>query len=117
MHSLFFAVFHALFWNKLNWKNQLKKMDPVNNAVMQILNLRIIFIFLFHSLLCFFFSNELITTPLGKAILIGSSLFWVGRAIEQFIYRRLLPILHPVSVFITVLFVIGSIIYLIPLIF
>ncbi len=116
LHSLFFAFFHMLFWSKLNWKHQLKKLDGTNNAVMQILNLRLIFVFLFHSFICFWFAEELLTTSLGSAILLGSSLFWIGRTIEQFVYRKLLDTTHPVSILITVLFVIGSVLYLIPLI-
>ncbi|RBL89765.1 hypothetical protein DF182_25070 [Chitinophaga flava] len=114
IHSLIFALFHCLFWNKLNWKNELKKITPNNQAVMQILNLRVIYIFFFHSFLCIYFSTELLYTRLGNAILIGSSLFWIGRTIEQFFFKQLLPFKHPVNIIVTILFIIGSVIYLIP---
>jgi len=114
-HSLFFAVFHCLFGDKLHWKSQLAKLDNTNNAVMQILNLRIIFVFGFHAFLCFYFPNELLTSGLGKAVLLGSSLFWIGRTVEQFWFRKLEPITDPISIFLTVLFVLGSVLYLVPL--
>ena len=115
IHSLFFAIFHSLFWSKLNWNKQLIKLDDTNNAVMQILNLRIIFVFIFHSFLCLFYTSELLTSNIGKALLVGSSLFWIGRTIEQFWFRKKLPVYHPLSIFLTLLFIIGSVIYLIPL--
>lgn len=114
IHSLIFALFHCLFWNRLNWKSDLKKISPGNQAVMQILNLRIIYIFFFHAFLCIFFSSELLHTTLGNVILIGSSLFWIGRTIEQFFFKKLLPFKNPISIILTILFVIGSVIYLIP---
>ncbi len=114
-HSLFFAVFHCLFWSKLDWKNQLQKISKTNSAVMQILNLRIISLAALHALMCFRYGNELLTTPLGNAILIGSSLFWIGRTIEQFIFYKFLPFNQPINIFVTILFIMGGVIYLIPL--
>ncbi len=117
IHSLFFAIFHSIFWKKLNWISQLQKLDDMNNAIMQILNIRIVFIFLFHSFICFWFSEELLTTPLGNAILLFSSLSWIGRTIDQIIYIKLFDMKHFGTLFISSLFIIGSIIYLIPLIY
>lgn len=116
IHSLLFGLFHCMFWNKLKWKTVLKKIDPGNEAVMQILNLRIIYIFFFHSFLCFFFTEDLLATPLGNCMLIGSSLFWLGRTIEQFIYQKQLPFKDPVNMVVTIMFIIGTAIYTIPFI-
>ncbi|KIO76877.1 hypothetical protein TH53_12300 [Pedobacter lusitanus] len=116
IHSLFFAVFHCLFWKKLNWNTELKQLAPYNRAVMQILNLRLIYIFFIHSLMCLYFSSELLLTPIGNFILVASSLFWIGRTIEQFLFKKLLPFNVPINIFLTALFIIGSVIYLIPLI-
>jgi hypothetical protein len=114
-HSLFFVVFHCLFWSKLDWKNQLPRLSKTNSAVMQILNLRIISIAALHALMCFRYGNELLTTHLGNAILIGSSLFWIGRTIEQFVFYKFLPFKQPINIFVTALFIMGGVIYLIPL--
>lgn len=115
IHSLFFGVFHCMFWSKLHWKKELKKINPINGAVMQILNLRLIYIFFLHSLLCLFFANELLHTALGNFLLGGSALFWLGRTIEQFIYSRQLPFKNPVNRTLTLMFIAGTIIYAIPL--
>lgn len=82
---------------------------------MQILNLRLIYIFFLHSLLCLFFANELLHTALGNFLLGGSALFWLGRTIEQFIYSRQLPFKNPVNRTLTLMFIAGTIIYAIPL--
>ncbi|SHG04340.1 hypothetical protein [Pedobacter caeni] len=116
IHSLLFGLFHCMFWNKLRWKTVLKKIDPGNEAVMQILNLRIIYIFFLHSFLCFFFTDDLLATPLGNMILIGSSMFWLGRTIEQFVYQKQLPFKDPVNMVVTIMFMIGIAIYTIPFI-
>ena len=111
--SIAFAVFHSLFWKLFNWKTDLKKLSIANRAVTQILNLRLIYVFLFVGFLCFWFPEELVETSLGNAVLIGCSLFWVGRLIEQFIFLRI----HNWKVhLLSVLFLIGSILYLIPMV-
>lgn len=111
--SIAFAVFHMLFWKLFDWKNDLKKLSIANRAVTQILNLRLIYVFLFVGFLCFRFPEELVETALGNFVLIGCSLFWVGRFIEQFIFLR---INHWKVHLLSFLFLVGSIIYLIPII-
>ena len=116
VHSLFFALFHVLFWSKLNWKTELTKLSDVNNAVTQILNLRLIHVFIILVILCFTLPEELIQTPLGNALLLSASSFWLGRTIEQVVYRRLLPVSSPLSIFLTALFVVGIVGFLVPVI-
>lgn len=115
VHSLFFGLFHCIFWKRLQWKEELKKIHPHNEAVMQILNLRIIYIFFFHSFLCFFFINELLTTTIGIFLLGGSALFWLGRTIEQFVYQKQLPFKDPINMALTIMFIFGIVIYTVPI--
>lgn len=111
LHSLFFAVFHCMFWKELKWKTQLQKISATNRAVMEILNLRIIFIFGFHAAICFIFPDEMLTSTLGKVGLMGAGLFWLGRTIEQVIYRKLMPEKGAIDIALWVLFVVGTLIY------
>ena len=111
VHSLFFAIFHCMFWKELNWKTQLEKVSPTNRAVMEILNLRIIFIFAFHAAICFIFPQEMLTSTLGKVGLLGAGLFWLGRTIEQVVYRKLMPEKEAIDIALWVLFIGGTIIY------
>ncbi|MCE1163903.1 MAG: hypothetical protein LWX07_00715 [Bacteroidetes bacterium] len=89
VYDFAFFVFHIFFWKLFDWKNDLAKLKPGNRAIMQILNLRLIYIFLLMSAVCFFFAGELASTSLGRFLLAGFFLFWLGRLIEQFIFLRI----------------------------
>ncbi len=48
----------------------------------------------------------------GRALLAGMSLFWVGRTIEQFVFLRInRPLVHAL----TALFVLGAVLFAMPL--
>src|SRR5689334_18976979 len=112
IYSLGFAVFHSRFWKIFDWKNELIKLHPANRAILQISNLRLIYFFLFVAVICFTFPNQLLNTSLGQFFMVGMSLFWLTRAIEQFIFLR---VEHPMVHFLTYIFLIGSILFAIPL--
>lgn len=112
IHSLGFAVFHVFFWKIFRWKEDLKRVSLASRAILQIANLRLIYLFICMAALTFFFSAELLHSSLGRWILIGISGFWWGRLIEQFVFLRVnSPMVHILSVF----FFAGGVLYLIPL--
>lgn len=112
LHSFGFALFHMGFWKLFRWDRELAKVRPVTGAVTQILNLRLIYVFLGIGTLCLLFTHELHATPLGRALSLFMSLFWVGRTIEQFVFLRInRPMVHVL----TALFVIGAILFALPL--
>lgn len=112
LYSLGFAIFHMFFWRLFRWSTDLQNISKANKAIIQIANLRLIYIFLFMSFICFFFTQDLYTTGLGKAFLTGSSLFWLGRTIEQFIFLRINRlVVHLLTFF----FIAGMILFLLPL--
>lgn len=80
---------------------------------MQILNVQLIFYFLFTAFICFAFPTELLGTKLGNVFLIANSLFWFIRTIQQFIF---LKANHKVIHLLTLIFLIGTILFTIPLI-
>jgi len=110
-YCLGLALFHSLFWRLFDWKNDLAKLKAHNRGIMQIFNTRLIYFFLFVAAGCFFFTEELATTRLGHYFLIGMSLFWLGRTIEQFIFLR---IDHPMVHLLTYVFLVGTILFAIP---
>ncbi len=112
LHSLGFAIFHMFFWKLFKWNTDLQKISKSNRAIIQIANLRLIYIFLFTAFMCFFFTQDLYSSNIGKAFLIGGSLFWLGRTIEQFIF---LKINYSLVHVLTILFVLGIILFLMPL--
>lgn len=112
VHSLGFAPFHLAFWKLLDWPQALQRTNAATRAVAQILNLRLIYVFLGIAALCLFLPRDLLGTRLGHAVLAGMSLFWAGRAIEQFVFLRVnRPLVHAS----TALFVAGAILFALPL--
>jgi len=87
-YCLVFAVFHLMFWKLFEWKRELPKLKPVNRGVMQVMNLRLTYVFLVIAFITFFFADDLLTTNLGKVILGATSLFCLMRAIEQLIFWK-----------------------------
>ncbi|MCX6155346.1 MAG: hypothetical protein NT007_14425 [Candidatus Kapabacteria bacterium] len=112
IHSLSFVIFHILFWKIFDWKRDLERISKVNKAILQILNLRLIFVFFFTALLCIFYSHDLLTTSIGRVFLLGGFLFWFGRAIEQVIFFGIKSLK---SNLMTIIFLIGAALFLIPL--
>ena len=88
LHSLLFALFHVGFWKIFKWNKELKKLDVINSGVMQILNVQIIYYFLFVAFICMAFPVELQGTKLGNAFLLSCSLFWAIRTVQQFIFFK-----------------------------
>lgn len=87
-HSFAFAAFHLAFWKLFGWREALPRMSVANRAILQIANLRLVYLFLGVGVLCLAFPHELADTSLGRALLLGMSGFWVGRLIEQFVFLR-----------------------------
>ncbi len=112
-YHLAFAAFHIGFWKLFDWKTELPKLSAVNRGVAQVLNLRLIYIFLVFAFVSFFFNSDLTTTALGKMILAAISLFWFGRAVEQTIFWRFGD---KISVALFVIFLFGAAIYFLPLV-
>ncbi len=113
LHSLGFAAFHLMFWKLFHWPQDLRSNSVATRAIVQILNLRLIYVFLGVAALCFMLPGDLLDTPLGHALLAGMSLFWLGRAIEQLVFLRYNA--WPVH-FLSALFVLGAVLFAWPLI-
>ena len=112
-YNMGFLVFHAMFWKLFKWKNELPKLTHINGAIMQVLNLCLMFCFLLFGYISLFHTSELGTSNMGRALLLFIALFWLARAIEQlvfFSFRR------PASIAMTILFFLGFCLYAYPLI-
>lgn len=109
--NLAFAAFHVLFWRLFNWDRDLAKLNAINRAVMQILNLCLTFIFLAFAYLSFEHAEELLGTRLGNALLTLIAFFWLLRAIQQAIFFGLR---HRLSSALFGLFLVGASLYAYP---
>lgn len=112
--NLLIAIFHLSFWRIFNWNQDLKSLRFVNRAVMQILNLCLTFVFFIFAYLSFTYTYDLLITRLGHSILISISVFWFLRAFMQVVFFGLK---NRISVLFFVLFLIGGIIYIYPMIY
>lgn len=110
-YCIAFFIFHLSFWKLFRWKTDLQRITPINRAIIQVLNLRLTYVFLFVGIMLFLFQVELLETKLGKFFLIAMSIFWFMRAIEQIIFFSRKKM---VSWMMFVLFTIGGALFLIP---
>ena len=110
---LAFFVFHIFFWKLFDWENDLENVTKTNKAIMQVLNLCLMLVFLIFAYISIFQTEELLTTSLGKTLLVGMVLFAVFRAIEQVIFFDLKNVRSKIVLFVALL---GATIYLIPLV-
>jgi len=111
LYNLAFLIFHDFFWKIFNWKEDLKKLTPINKAITQVLNLMLIFVLLIFAYVSFFQVQEMQTTDLGRTLTIFIALFWGIRAILQLVYFSRTKL---VSYILFVIFVIGFLLYFIP---
>ncbi|UNK58158.1 hypothetical protein MNQ95_03345 [Pseudoxanthomonas daejeonensis] len=112
LHSFGLAAFHLAFWRLFGWKHELARVGLPTRAIIQILNLRLVYFFLGVGMLCLLFPAELRGTALGRALLWFMVLFWIGRTIEQFVFLRVnRPLVHAL----TALFVVGAVLFSLPL--
>ena len=113
-YNLVLTVFHILFWKVFKWNETLTKGTKGNAIIMQIMNVQLIYLFLFMAIIYFVFPNELLNSKIGNAILLGYVGFWIIRFIQQFIF---LKIKGSFVIKLTVLFLVGAIIHTLPIIF
>ena len=113
-YNLLFAVFHLLFWRLFKWNKEVQKLSFANRGIIQILNIQIIYYFVAVAIVCFCFTNELLTTNLGKFFLLGNSLFWAIRLVQQYIFLRKNSFVIDI---LAVLFLLGAVLFFLPLLY
>ncbi|MBC8336538.1 MAG: hypothetical protein H8E29_14850 [Anaerolineales bacterium] len=89
IYSLVFAVFHLLFWQIFDWKNDLAKLSSINRAIMQVINLCLALVFVIFGMLSLRYRAQMLETELGRALTAMIAFFWFLRAIEQIIFFKL----------------------------
>ena len=110
--NLGFVVFHLAFWRLFDWGRELAKLNRINRAVMQILNLRLTYVFALFAAMQLIFPDVLLSTPAGRFLLAGMALFWAMRAVEQIVFFGLR---HRASFAIFLLFLLMTGLHAIPL--
>jgi hypothetical protein len=113
IYTVILIIFHLLFWQIFKWPRTLRSLNLVNKATIQVLNISITFLFLIIAYISFAHTNELLNTQLGRTLLILLSGLWLFRALQQVVFYRLK---HLTSVGLTLYFIIGALLYGLPVI-
>lgn len=111
LYSLAFAVFHMGFWRLFRWENEVRKLSFANRGILQILNVQLIYYFLFTAFVCFTLPTDLLSSKLGNAFLLANALFWLIRFVQQFIFLRAN---HKVIHILSVIFLVGAVLFAVP---
>ena len=112
IYNLSFAVFHMYFWKIFRWNEDLKGNSMANRAIIQILNIRLIYVFLLMAFIYLLYPEQLTETKVGLVLLIGFLGFWTGRFIEQFIFLR---VKSKMATVLTIILFVGIILHLLPI--
>lgn len=107
-----FAVFHLAFWRLFNWSEQLQRLNRINRAIMQVLNLSLTAVFVLFAWVSIAHADEMVGTSLGRALTAGIAIVWALRAVEQLVFFR---IRNAASASFFVLFIFGTALYTLPL--
>lgn len=68
--NIFLAIGHMCFWSRLNWSEELPKLSPDNQGIMQTANVIIIFIMLYFAVMSFIIAKHQHMDIFAKSILI-----------------------------------------------
>ena len=111
LYNLVLVVFHLLFWQLFNWKDDLRSLSFNNRAIMQVVNLSLTLVFVLFAYVSLAQVDALLTTPLGKSLLVFMALFWLARCVMQVVFFRLA---HWGSIAFLAFFFAGGMLYGIP---
>ena len=113
IYTVGLIVFHVFFWNIFKWPKTLESLNHVNRSTMQVLNISITFIFFIFAYISFVHTSELLNTKLGNTLLVLISCLWVFRAVQQVVFYKLK---HKASIGLTFYFLVGALLYGLPII-
>lgn len=111
VYNLAFAAFHLMFWRLFHWKRDLRSLSYLNRQTVQVLNLCLTLVLLLFAYLSLAHTAELLSSALGRSLLVGIALFWLARAVEQVVFYKLR---HWGSWLLLAVFVLGVALYGIP---
>jgi len=81
-----FAVFHGMFWRLFDWPVALAPLSSDNRAIMQVLNIHVLFVLIVFAVLSIGYAREMISSRLGGVISAAIAAFWFLRAANQVVF-------------------------------
>lgn len=113
IYTVVLIIFHLIFWRIFKWPDTLDTLNDVNKATIQVLNISITFIFFIFAYISFVHTSELLSTQLGRTLLVLISGLWLFRAGQQVVFYKLR---HKASMGLALYFLLGASLYGIPVI-
>ncbi len=110
--SAAFALFHLFFWKLFRWRTELAKLTSLNRAIVHVSNLSLTFAVIAFAYVSLAHADAMLSTPLGRSLLLFIAVFWYLRAAEQIVFFGLK---RPVSIALFVIFVTVGTLYAGPL--
>ncbi|MNV70657.1 hypothetical protein D3C71_1636360 [compost metagenome] len=78
------SFIHVIFPRYFNWSKELEPLSLINRQMMYVHTFFVAFVVLLIGILCLTSSAELLSTSLGKKVLLGLGIFWSVRLFIQF---------------------------------
>jgi len=111
VYTFALVVFHLCFWRLFRWKTDLRRLSELNRAVMQVLNVSLTLVFVIFSSISLVHTEELLTTSLGRSLLVLMAFFWLARSVQQAVF---FGVREWRSVAFLLYFLAGTVLYAIP---
>ena len=80
------VVFHIMFWKIFDWPNTLASLSEENRAIMQVLNIAVIFGLAVFAVLSIMFRRDMLDTRLGRFVTAAIAGFYILRAVCQLMF-------------------------------
>ena len=106
-------LFHFSFWKIFNWREDLRSLNSLNRAIMPVLNISLTLVFVIFAYISLVHTHELLTTSLGRSLVVCMAVFWYARSVQQVIYFKLR---HWASLMFLAFFLLGALLYTVPII-
>ena len=106
-----FAVFHALFPIIFRWDERLKRLDPVNRAIMRTLNIMMALVMLAGGLAFALLPGVVAADRLGRGMLFAAAGLWLIRGALQ---GPMFGLAHPASKAMVLVFALGVALHAVP---
>lgn len=78
------SFMHVIFPRYFNWSEELIKLSLINRQMMYVHTFFIAFVVFLIGILCLTSASELLSTGLGKKVVLGFGIFWLIRLFVQF---------------------------------
>jgi len=82
--NLLLAVFHLFFWKTMNWSEELPRLSLVNQGVMQVANIIMIFLLVYFAIVTFMMAKYGEPGRYGKSMLLCIAGFYAIRLIAGY---------------------------------